>query len=79
MGGNCVGTGCVCVCGRNGDYVGTEIWLREKQRTWGKVCLCCVLKCVVQYFGNDATFLAPQQALTDCWVLKPSRSYTTGS
>ena len=24
-----------------------------------------MLKCVVQYFGNDATFLAPQQTLTD--------------
>ena len=41
---------CVCVCGRNGDDVGTETWLREKRRTWGKVCLCCVLICVVQYF-----------------------------
>ena len=46
------------MCGRNGDYVGTETWLREKRRTWGKVCLCCVLKCVVQYSGNDATFFS---------------------
>ena len=80
IGGNCVGTVCVCVCvcvcARvcvcvwNGNYVGTKTWLREKRRTWGKVCLCCVLKCVVQYFGNDATFLAPQQTLTDSSHMK---------
>ena len=60
---------CVCVCGKNGDYVGTETWLREKRR-YGERCLCCVLKCVVQYFGNDATFLAPQQTLTNSSHMK---------
>ena len=35
--------GKVCLCGRNGDYVGTKTWLREKRRTWGKcVCVVCL-------------------------------------